>query len=109
MIPLVSTEQFLSRVSREAVLPTDESGEPDAARIAVALGDATGIIIAHLPWLLDRETGEIAVPVNPQFADALNGICADIALYRLTDSVSGGEDAREKYRDNMGLLGKINR
>ncbi|MDR2923509.1 MAG: DUF1320 domain-containing protein, partial [Treponema sp.] len=39
----------------------------------------------------------------------LNSICADIALYRLTDSVSGSEDARERYRDNMGLLNKINR
>jgi phage gp36-like protein len=109
MIPLVSVEQFLSRIPKSAIIPTDESDEPDEARIEIALWDATGIIAANLPWLLDKETGEIALPVNPQFADALNSICADIALYRLTDAVSGSEDAREKYRDNMGLLNKINR
>ena len=109
MTPLISAEQFLSRIPRSAIMPVDESDEPDTVRIETALRDATGVITANLPWLLDKETGEIARPVNPQFADALNGICTDIALYRLTDAVSGSEDAREKYRDNMGLLNKINR
>jgi len=109
MTPLVSVERFLSRIPRLAIMPLDDDGEPDSARIETALQDATGIITANLPWLLDKETGEIALPVNPQFADALNSICSDIALYRLTDSVSGSEDAREKYRDNMNLLNKINR
>ncbi|MDR0322354.1 MAG: DUF1320 domain-containing protein [Treponema sp.] len=109
MIPLVSVDQFFSRIPQSAILPTDEEGEKDSARIGIALQDATGIIAANLPWLLDRKTGEIALPVTPQFADALNSICTDIALYRLTDAVSGSEDAREKYRDNMTLLNKINR
>jgi len=109
MIPLVSVEQFLSRILQPTILPTDESNEPDTERIEIALRDATGIITANLPWLLDKKTGEIALPVNPQFADALNGICTDIAVYRLTDSVSGSEGAREKYRDNMTLLNKINK
>ena len=109
MIPLVSAQQFLSRIPQSAIMPVDNDGEPDSARIEIALQDATGIITANLPWLLDKDTGEIALPVNPQFADALNSICADITLYRLTDAVSGSEDAREKYRDNMSLLNKINR
>jgi phage gp36-like protein len=109
MIPLVSVEQFLSRIPKLAIVPSDESGDPDSARIEIALRDATGIIAANLPWLLDTDTGEVALPVIPQFADALASICADIALYRLTDSVSGSEGAREKYRDNMSLLNKINR
>ena len=109
MTPLVSVTQFLSRVPQTAVLPSGGDGEPDTARIGVALTDATGIIVSYLPWLLEKGSGEIALPVNPQFADALNSICTDIALYRLTDSVTGSEDAREKYRDNMSLLGKINR
>jgi phage gp36-like protein len=108
MIPLVSVGQFLSRIPQSAIMPLDDSDEPDAARIEIALRDATGIITANLPWLLDKD-GEIALPVNPQFADALNSVCTDIALYRLTDAVSGSEDAREKYRDNMSLLNKINR
>jgi len=109
MMPLVSVEQFLSRIPQSAIMPVNESDELDTVRIEIALRDATGIITANLPWLLDKETGEIALPVNPQFADALNSICTDIALYRLTDSVSGSEDAREKYRDNMSLLNKINK
>ena len=110
MIPLVSAEQFLSRIPQSAIMPVDhDTDETDTARIEIALQDATGIITANLPWLLDKETGEISLPVNPQFADALNSICTDIALYRLTDAVSGSEDAREKYRDNMSLLNKINR
>jgi phage gp36-like protein len=109
MTPLLSVEQFLSRIPRSAIMPVNESDEVDAARVEIALRDATGVIAANLPWLLDKTTGEVALPVNPQFADALNGICTDIALYRLTDSVSGSEDAREKYRDNMSLLNKINR
>ena len=109
MIPLVSVEQFLSRIPQSAIMPNDESGDPDSARIEIALQDATGIIVSNLPWLLDKETGEVALPVTPQFADALNSICTDIALYRLTDSVSGSEDARNKYRDNMTLLKEINR
>ncbi|MDR1031022.1 MAG: DUF1320 family protein [Treponema sp.] len=107
MIPLVQVEQFLSRVPSAAVLPINEEGDVDTARVGIALADATGIIVAHLPWLLD-ETGQIAQPVNPQFAAALTGICADIALYRITDSVSGSEDTRNKYLDNMALLKKIN-
>jgi len=109
MTPLVSAEQFLSRIPQSAVMPLDDDDEPDTGRIEIALRDATGIITANLPWLLDKETGEISHPVNPQFAGALDSICTDIALYRLTDSVSGSEDAREKYRDNMALLNKINK
>ena len=109
MIPLVSVEQFIMRIPQSAIIPLNDSDEPDVSRIEIALRDATGIITANLPWLLDNKTGEIALPVNPQFADALNSICTDIALYRLTDAVSGSEDAREKYRDNMSLLNKINR
>jgi len=109
MIPLVSVTQFLSRIPRSTILPSGEDGETDEARVEIALTDASGIITAHLPWLLDKSTGELALPVNPQFADALCSICTDIALYRLTDAVSGSEDAREKYRDNMSLLNKINK
>ena len=93
MVPLLSAEQFLSRVPQAAVLPLDDTGEADTARIETALRDATGIIAANLPWLLDTDSGEIALPVRAQFAGALNSICADIAL----------------YRDNMSLLNKINR
>jgi phage gp36-like protein len=108
MTPLISVEQFLSAQSAAAVLPLAEGGEPDAARIETALRQATGVIAAHLPWLLDG-AGEIGRPVNPQFADALEAVCADLALDRLTDAVTGSENARNKYRESLGLLEKINR
>ena len=108
MTPLITVEDFISRASVNAVLPLGEDGEPDSAKITTALRDATGVIAAHLPWLLGAD-GEVARPVKPQFADALSSVCFDIALFRLTDSVSGSEDARERFRDNMKLLEKIDR
>jgi phage gp36-like protein len=109
MTPLVSVEQFLSRVPQSVLLPLDDNGEPDAARAGIALTGATGVIVAHLPWLLDKETGEIALPVNPQFAAALDAVCSDLALDRLTDAVTGSENTRNKYKESVGLLEKINR
>jgi phage gp36-like protein len=108
MTSLISVEQFLSMQSLPVVLPAGEDGRPDAARIETALRQAAGVIVAHLPWLLDG-AGEIGRPVNPQFSDALEAICADITLDRLTDTVTGSENARNKYKESLALLEKINR
>jgi phage gp36-like protein len=108
MTPLLSAGEFLGRVPQSAVLPLDGDGEPDTARIETALADATGVIVAHLPWLLDGE-GEIARPVRPQFVAALCAICADIALDRLCDTATGSENARNKYQESVGLLKAIDR
>jgi phage gp36-like protein len=108
MTPLISVEKFLSIQSSSVILPAGEDGEPDTARIETALQQATGVIVAHLPWLLDG-TGEITRPVNPQFSDALDAVCADIALDRLTDTVTNSENARNKYKESLALLEKINR
>lgn len=80
----------------------------DTNRIQLALVEATGIIVAHLPWLLG-DTGEITKPVLPQFAVALDGICADIAYHKLTDKVSSSEDDRAWYKESIKLLEKIDR
>jgi len=108
MTPLISVEQFLSMQPSSVILPLNGDGEPDAERIEIALRQSSGVIVSHLPWLLD-EAGEIGRPVNPQFADALEAVCADIALDRLTDTVSGSENARNKYKESLALLEKINR
>jgi phage gp36-like protein len=108
MTALLSAEQFLSMQSASAILPLTGDGEPDMARIETALRQASGVIAAHLPWLLD-EAGEIIRPVNPQFADALEAVCADLALDRLTDAVTGSENTRNKYKESLALLEKINR
>jgi phage gp36-like protein len=89
-------------------LPFNGAGELDTPRITLALEEATGIIVAHLPWLLDG-AGEVALPVPPRFRDALAGICADTALYRLTDRVGSHEDDRDRYAANLKLLEKLDR
>jgi len=108
MTPLISVEQFLSMQFSQTLLPEGENGEPDTARIQTALRQASGVIVSHLPWLLDKN-GEIGRPVKAQFAAALEAVCADIALDRLTDTVSGSENARNKYKESIALLEKINR
>ena len=108
MTPLISVEQFLSMQSPLTILPLGEDGEVDAARVETALRQASGVIVSHLPWLID-ESGEIGRPVTAQFADALEGICADIALDRLGDKVTNSENTRNKYKESLALLEKINR
>jgi phage gp36-like protein len=108
MTPLISVEQFLSMQPSSVILPSNGDGEPDAARIEIALRQSSGVIVSHLPWLLDG-SGEIGRPVNPQFAAALEAVCADIALDRLSDNVTGSENARNKYKESLALLEKINR
>ena len=107
MIPLLSAEELETRLPPNT-LPLDADRELDTPRIILALQEATGVIVAHLPWLLD-DTGELIDPVPPRFANALKGICADTALWRLTDRVSSHEDDRERYSANMKLLDKIDR
>ena len=83
-------------------LPLDENGELDTARIDLALSDATGIIVAQLPWLL--KDAELINPIPAQFDAALKGMCADIAVHRLTDTVTSSEDTRDWYKDSIKLL-----
>lgn len=110
MTPILSVEQFLEHVkSDEPFIPITVDGEPDAARIEIALQGATGVIVAHLPWLLDKETGEIAQPIKAQFVDAVKAICSDIAVDRMSDVVSGSESTRNKYKESLALLEKIDR
>ena len=108
MTPLLTIAQFEPRVERNS-LPLDDTGQLDAPRITAALEGATGIIVTHLPWLLDPQTGEVALPIDPQFAESLFAVCADIAFYRLTDRVSSDEDSRERYKSSLALLAKIDK
>ncbi|MDR0455397.1 MAG: DUF1320 domain-containing protein [Treponema sp.] len=108
MTPLISVEQFLSMQPSSVILPIDGENKPDKGRIEIALRQSSGVIVSHLPWLLDG-AGEIGRPVNPQFADALEAICSDLALDRLTDTVTNSENARNKYKESITLLEKINR
>lgn len=107
MTPLLSVEALAARLPPNT-LPVNAEGVMESGRILLALQEATGVIVTHLPWLLDS-TGEMALPLPAQFADALAGVCADLALYRLNDAVSSSEDAREHYKTNIRLLETIAR
>ena len=105
MKPLLSVKELESRLPPNT-LPRGAEDGLDEGRILLALQEATGVIVAHLPWLLDEE-GELVYPVPARFRDALIGICTDTALYRLTDRVSSHEDDKERFTSNMKLLAKI--
>jgi phage gp36-like protein len=107
MTPLLTVEELEARLPADS-LPLDKEGELDAPRITLALREATGVIVTHLPWLLD-ETGELIDPIPPQFAETLPGICIDIARGRLEDTVTSSEDARKQFENNLKLLEKIDR
>lgn len=101
------TAQELEKRSAANSLPLSDDGTLDTERIALALEDATGIIVAQLPWLL--KDGDVVETVPAQFDSALKSICADIAVHRLTDAVTSSEDARAWYADSIKLLEKIDR
>ena len=108
MIPLLDVSELEARLPANT-LPLDEGGELDLQRITLALEEATGIIVTHLPWLLDANGQEILHPISAQFKNTLLGICSDIALYRLTDKVSSSEDDEKRYESKLKLLEKIDK
>ncbi|MCM1321616.1 MAG: DUF1320 domain-containing protein [Bacteroides sp.] len=93
-----------------ASLPLAADGNGiDRERVEIALQEATGIIVAQLPWLLDEETGDIREVIPPQFELAILSFCKDIALHRLSDTVLSAEDEREWFRTTMCLIEKIDK
>lgn len=91
-------------------LPLSQNGETlDVARIEIAISDATGMIVAQLPWLLDEESGDIRDDIPPQFDSAIRSFCADITRHKLTDTVTSSEDEREWFKTTMTLIEKIDR
>lgn len=93
-----------------AALPLDADGDEfDTERVEIALQEATGIIVAQLPWLLDEDTGDIREVIPPQFDAAIRSFCADIARHKLTDTVTSSEDEREWFKTTMSLIEKIDK
>lgn len=106
-------------------LSQTEEGGLDEERINLALEEATGVIVAHLPWLLAEASeesdaseaslgvsspaGELIEPLPARFADAIRGICVDLARSRLDDSVTSSQDAREMVAQKIKLLETLSR
>lgn len=105
MNTLLSVDEFVLRVN-PAGLPQDDMGNWHLEKISLALDESVGIIVSHLPWLLEA-SGEIITPIPAQFAQTLKAVCRDIAVYRLTDMVSSSEDDRKRYESSIALLKTI--
>lgn len=106
MKALITYEEFRNRYADNVLPDIDETGEPQE-HIKQALKDATGIIVSHLSWLIDKNDIIENIPI--QFETALKTICCDIAFLRITDKVASDEDSREKYKNSIALLEKIDR
>lgn len=107
MKPLLSSTELEQR-SNPVSLLDHETGKVDKQRLQTALEEATGIIAMHCPFLLDEATGELSAPLPPQFREGLRAICADIALFRLSDELRGSEEANRAYRESIRMLERIN-
>ena len=109
MRTLLTVGQLEERLPAATLPLKSDDGTLDTARVEIALADATGIIVAQLPWLLDKETGDIRDKIPPQFDAAVRSFCADIARHKLTDTVSSSEDEREWFKTTMSLIEKIDK
>jgi phage gp36-like protein len=109
MTPLLTAAELEERLPAGTLPLAPDSDEIDTRRVEIALDDATGIIVAQLPWLLDKETGDIVETIPPQFENAIRSFCCDIARHKLTDAVSSSEDEREWFKMTMQLIEKIDK
>lgn len=105
---LISYKEFAGRYSENVLPDLKEDGEPKE-NVLQAINDATGIIVSHLAWLIDKEKNDIIENIDVQFESALKTICSDIAFLRINDKVASDEDSREKYKNSIALLEKIDR
>lgn len=109
MKTLLSVKELEERLPSGTLPLAPDSDDIDCHRVEIALHDATGIIVSQLPWLLDKDTGDIVDPVPPQFENAIRSFCADIARHKLTDMVTSSEDEREWFKMTMQLIDKIDK
>ena len=109
MRTLLTVEELEERLPAGTLPLAPDSDEIDSHRVEIALHDATGIIVSQLPWLLDKETGDIADHIPPQFENAIRSFCSDIARHKLTDTVTSSEDEREWFKMTMQLIDKIDK
>ena len=108
MKSLISYEEFASRYSQDVLPELKDEGEPKE-HVLQAINDATGIIVSHLFWIIDKEINDITENIPIQFESVLKTICCDIAFLRINDKVSSDEDSREKYKNAMNMLEKIDK
>ena len=109
MTPLLSVEELEARLPPNTLPLSDDGVTLAEERVTLALNEATGVIVTHLPWLLDEDTKDVTTALPVQFAETLYGICADLALYRLGDAITSSEDSRKHYESNLKLLEKIDK
>ena len=108
MRSLITYKEFACRYSAEVLPELTTDNEPQA-HVLQAINDATGIIVSHLAWLIDKEKNDLLEIIPIQFESVLKTICSDIAFLRITDKVTSDEDSKEKYKDAIAMLEKIDK
>ena len=74
MKTLISYEEFAERYADNILPETDAETKEPKPHVKRALEDATGIIVSHLGWLIDKETGDIVEKIPAQFERYSNSI-----------------------------------
>lgn len=92
-------EELETRESEK--LPRLADGEIDILRCQAAIEDASELIRAYLPSLLDADGNQVAP--SPRIAGALKPICCDIVMFRL-DERPGEEHVKARYDKAIALL-----
>ncbi|WP_288550130.1 phage protein Gp36 family protein [uncultured Brachyspira sp.] len=108
MRDLITYEEFAGRYTQD-VLPSLSEDKNPQGHVLQAISDATGIIVSHLSWLIDKEVNDITENIPIQFESVLKTICCDIAFLRINDKVASDEDSREKYKNAVNMLEKIDK
>lgn len=108
MRSLITYEEFACKYSADVLPELNADNEP-SAHVLQAINDATGIIVSHLAWLIDKEKNDLLEIIPVQFESVLKTICSDIAFLRINDKVSSDEDSREKYKNAIAMLEKIDK
>lgn len=109
MKSLISYEEFKERYADNVLPELNEKTNKPQDYVIKAIEDATGIVVSHLSWLIDKETEDICEKIPAQFEIVVKTICSDIAFIRINDRVSSDEDAKEKYDKSLSLLEKIDK
>ena len=59
-----------SRYSQDVLPELKDEGEPKRRCSLQAINDATGIIVSHLSWIIDKEINDITENIPIQFLKA---------------------------------------
>ena len=78
MKSLISYEEFASRYSQDVLPELKDEGEPKE-HVLQAINDATGIIVSHLSWIIDKEINNTGITIYEKWS---SNTMAKYKMYR---------------------------